>query len=296
MAFPEPHIVNPQHPQQHIHTAIVLHGYTVAGATASSSQMISSLFSSNTSRGTNLAASLPTWRWVFSTSRERSSTTFQEDMCARFDVRSLSDPAERQELQVEGLRESVSYVTGIVERELEILGNRKGRVFLGGISQGMATGLRTLFCLPGSTGSRLGGFLGMCGWLPFAREVEDAGRGDGKDEERQRKDTDTFGFCFKKLFGSDGLDTADAGAAILSAPVFLAHGTDDVWVSVGLGRQAKSVLKETMAMPVEWVEITGAENDGHWVKEPEGFDRILQFLETNQTSRGRSSCRVYNKI
>jgi hypothetical protein len=29
---------------------------------------------------------------------------------------------------------------------------------------------------------------------------------------------------------------------------------------------------------VEWNEFTGAEGDGHWVKEPEGFDQILQFL------------------
>jgi lysophospholipase-2 len=30
---------------------------------------------------------------------------------------------------------------------------------------------------------------------------------------------------------------------------------------------------------VEWHEFTGAEGEGHWIKEPEGFDQILQFLQ-----------------
>ncbi|KAJ5839529.1 Phospholipase/carboxylesterase/thioesterase [Penicillium rubens] len=30
---------------------------------------------------------------------------------------------------------------------------------------------------------------------------------------------------------------------------------------------------------VDWQEFTSAEGDGYWVKEPEGFDHILKFLE-----------------
>lgn len=47
----------------------------------------------------------------------------------------------------------------------------------------------------------------------------------------------------------------------------------------GLGRQALRILQEVMMAPVEWSEFSGAEGDGHWIKEPEGFDMIVRFLE-----------------
>jgi lysophospholipase-2 len=61
--------------------------------------------------------------------------------------------------------------------------------------------------------------------------------------------------------------------------VLLGHGTDDALVSVDLGRQASRILQDVMLAPVEWSEFSGAEGDGHWIKEPEGFDLILRFLE-----------------
>ena len=40
---------------------------------------------------------------------------------------------------------------------------------------------------------------------------------------------------------------------------------------------------------IEWDAFSGAEGDGHWITEPEGFDQILQFVEKpcerNQTER-----------
>jgi hypothetical protein len=56
------------------------------------------------------------------------------------------------------------------------------------------------------------------------------------------------------------------------------HGTDDVWVPVELGRQVKRLVEETMGMSVEWLEFSVAENDWHWIKEPEGFNKIAQFF------------------
>ncbi|KGO64783.1 Phospholipase/carboxylesterase/thioesterase [Penicillium italicum] len=67
--------------------------------------------------------------------------------------------------------------------------------------------------------------------------------------------------------------------SVLSTPVFLSHGADDECVSMELGRQASRIL-QTIMIRVEWHEFAGAERDGHWIKEPEGFDQILQFLET----------------
>lgn len=83
-------------------------------------------------------------------------------------------------------------------------------------------------------------------------------------------------FLSKRIFGGSGLYGVDT--AVLSTPVLLMHGTDDGWVPVELGRQAKRVVEETMGMSVEWLEFSAAENDGHWTKEPEGFDKIAQFF------------------
>lgn len=60
--------------------------------------------------------------------------------------------------------------------------------------------------------------------------------------------------------------------------MFLSHGSDDEWVSVQLGRQASRILRQ-IEVRVKWNEFTGAEGDGHWIKEPDGFDQILWFLE-----------------
>jgi predicted esterase len=65
----------------------------------------------------------------------------------------------------------------------------------------------------------------------------------------------------------------------LSTSVFLNHGADDAWVFVVFGRQASRILRRIMVR-VEWHEFTGAEGDGHWIKETDGFDQILQFLGT----------------
>ena len=45
-----------------------------------------------------------------------------------------------------------------------------------------------------------------------------------------------------------------------------------------LGRRASQILKQIL-VHVEWHKFSGAEGDGHWIKEPEGFDQILEFVE-----------------
>lgn len=60
--------------------------------------------------------------------------------------------------------------------------------------------------------------------------------------------------------------------------VLMVHGTDDPFVSVDLGRQAAGILEQS-GMSVEWHEYSRADNDGHWIKEPEGFDDIVRFLQ-----------------
>lgn len=104
-------------------------------------------------------------------------------MHAWFDVHSLTDIHERQEEQVEGLRESVRYVLDVVESEIQRLDGRAERVFLGGFSQGMATALWVLLC---SSSRRLGGLLGFSGWLPCAHQIEETINA-AKHQQQQRR-------------------------------------------------------------------------------------------------------------
>ncbi|GKZ25941.1 hypothetical protein AbraIFM66951_002449 [Aspergillus brasiliensis] len=256
--FPEPHIHLPKGP--HTHTAIFLHGRGSNGP-----EFAEELFSSSTSTGQNLPSQLPTWRWVFPTSKDRWNERFQEELCAWFDAYSLDDITEHQASQVPGLQESVFYILGILEQEISLLDGKTTHVYLGGISQGMATALWSWFCACSRVKGRLGGVLGFCGWMPFAERFEDGDLGAGRR---------LVEFCS----GVVGVPMVE-DVRILNTPVLLGHGTDDPMVSVELGRQVAGIMKRA-GIKVEWIEYVGAEGDGHWIKEPEGFDAILKFLKS----------------
>jgi predicted esterase len=275
MEFPAPHIQPPQAP--HTHTVILLHGRASDGE-----EFAEELFSSTTSNGKSLPACLPSYRWVFPTSCERYSTTFQEDICSWFDAYSLGDISERQELQKEGLTQSVCHILNVIEEEANLLERRFSHIYLGGISQGMATALWTFFAAVGTGRIKgpLGGLLGLCGWLPFAQNIEGLLCEPSFDRpctpQAQRI---VSGFFFDEI-SAEGLSQTNqtVDSSVLSTPVLLSHGTDDAWVSVDLGRQTSRIIRRVMTH-VECHEFTGAESDGHWIKEPEGFDQILRFLE-----------------
>jgi predicted esterase len=282
MDFPPLHIHPPQ--TTHTHTAILLHGRGSNGP-----EFAEELFSSLTSKNKNLPDCLPSWRWVFPTARDRWAVAFEEDICAWFDAYSLTNIQERQELQVEGLRESVAHILGILEAEIALMSGDASRVYLGGISQGMATALWTVFCASGTRRiqRRLGGILGFCGWLPFADDLEGLIRAHQAQSESRIQIQHLVSRFFVQTIGlkpnpeeeASGDPTASSVPPILATPVLLGHDTDDAFVSVELGQQALRVLKEVMDLGhIEWVGYSGADNEGHWIKEPDAFDRILAFL------------------
>ncbi|KAJ5636483.1 uncharacterized protein N7484_009796 [Penicillium longicatenatum] len=275
MQFPEPHIRAPRN--EHTHTAIVLHGRGSDGP-----EFAEELFSSVTSQGKNLPDSLPNFRWVFPTSGDRWSARFQEDMPSWFDAYSLEDIEAKQELQVDGLRESVMHMLELLDREIEQVGGNPHRVYLGGISQGMATALWTLLCAPGRTQGPLGGVLGFCGWLPYAGQAENLIKGFSNIPDR-------LDVPSKRRQGSQLLLDVIAGPntthinentdlSVLSTAIFLSHGSDDEWVPVRLGRQAARVL-QGFNLTTEYHEFIGAEVEGHWIAEPKGFDQIVRFIQ-----------------
>lgn len=280
-SFPPPHIVEPT--TSHTHTVILLHGRASEGP-----EFADELFSSNSSNNESLKARFPSWRWVFPSSRNRWSLVFQEELTAWFDVYSLADPCEQQDLQVDGLRESTLYILSVLQREIDLLAGDSEKLVFGGISQGMAIALWVFLSTAGKTKGRIGAFVGMSGWFPFANKAEDllrAGRDvpAGITIHPSLAVATERGLTLAKLVldivGCQGIqiNTTDI-ERLISTPTLLLHGTDDAWVDVELGRQSHKILVQ-MGMEVDWNEYSGAENEGHWIKEPEGFDTLVAFLE-----------------
>ncbi|KAM0354377.1 hypothetical protein ACHAPU_001421 [Fusarium lateritium] len=266
-------VIEPTKP--HTHTAILLHGRGSDGE-----EFAQELFDeTKLSDGTSLAQKLPSWRWVFPSSRELWSTTFQEDMPAWFEAHSLTDTAAREDLQIPGIRESIAHVQTIMQQEIKRLNGMNENVVLGGISQGGAIGIWTLLC--SAHGERpLGAFFAVSTWLPFAHTIEDYLL------HKQVPETRPVGLTLKPdesdAFVADMLSkikssVAEASEAFRSTPIFLGHGQDDAYVDIELGREVRDVLSR-IGFSVEWKEYLGAEQEGHWIKSPEEVDDLLEFL------------------
>ncbi|GKU22158.1 unnamed protein product [Fusarium langsethiae] len=247
---------------KHTHTAILLHGRGSNGPEFAQELFDETLFSD----GTNLAQKLPTWRWVFPSSREIWSETFQEDMPAWFEAYSLTDITARQELQIPGIKESTDYVKKVIDAEVESLGGESNRVVLGGISQGGAIAMWTL--LQNRTEKPLGAFFGTNTWLPFALSLQG-----------YMSESPVIGKEEGATFVTDMLGQPASQNPGSSTPIFLGHGTDDAYVDVELGRQARDVLTRG-GYSVEWKEYKGAELEGHWIQAPEELEDLIQFFTT----------------
>lgn len=262
------HVIEPK--SFHTHTAILLHGRGSTGE-----EFEEELFESK-----SLAQKLPGWRWVFPSSRELWSTAFEEEMPAWFEAHSLADITTRQDLQVPGIKESVSYIDAIVDAEIKRLGGKSEKVVLGGISQGGAIGLWAWLCT-GNTARRLGAFVGASTWLPFATNIQEflgLNVAHEKSQNTKRVSSDATGFV-ESMMGDLKLSLAQPppSSLLLSTPVFLGHGVDDAYVDIALGQQVRQILTN-IGLKVVWKEYSGAEQEGHWLKEPEEVDNIGDFL------------------
>lgn len=245
---------------EHTHTAILLHGRGSNGPEFAEELFEETLFPD----GSSLAQKLPSWRWVFPSSRELWSEAFQEDMPAWFEAHSLTDITAKQEVQIPGIKGSTEYVNTIIDKEVAKLDGASEKVVLGGISQGGAVAMWTLL----NQGERsFGAFFGTNTWLPFASSLQDSMSQGAEMSEDE-------GVVFlAEMLGPRSQDQTP----IHFTRVFLGHGTDDAYVDVELGRQARDVLTKAGYL-VEWKEYTGAELEGHWIKAPEELEDMLKFF------------------
>jgi predicted esterase len=152
------HIVTPR--GDHTQTIILLHGRD-----SIASEFAEEFFESQASDDRTLPEIFPTTRWVFPTSKIRNSARFETPMSQWFDMWSVENHLEKNEIQIDGLRESVKEILDLIRTEAALIS--PDRIILGGISQGCATAIHTLLY----GGIRLGGFIGLSSWLPFEPEI-----------------------------------------------------------------------------------------------------------------------------
>jgi predicted esterase len=287
-AFPPSKIVEPQAGHKHTHTLILLHG---RGSTADefAEDLLESRLTLKHGNGSDdahqtLQKCLPTWRLVFPSSKDLYSDTFKEEFPQWFDTASTTDTASRPELQIPGLRDAVKHTAEIVNSEVALLEGKYENVVLGGISMGCATAIWTLLSL----NKQLGGFVGASGWLPFASEITKCFREVGhvpapKDTGEDMTTDDGRAFVEDMMASTKCALQKEDQRSLLGTSVFLGHGTDDQVIDVELGKQARDSL-EQVGFRVDWKEYEGAEQDGHWLKEPEEVDDIVRFLQEHTES------------
>lgn len=184
-------------------------------------------------------------------------------MPAWFEAHSLTDPTASQELQVNGILDSVHHISGIVDDEIDKLNGQSHKIFLGGISQGAAVGMMALLSRPATP--RIGGFFAANTWLPFASDIQQL---IYRPTETPQTEYPPRGAIFRLLSKRQDLN---------GLPVYMGHGEDDAYVDVQLGRETARVLSAA-GCTVSWKEYTGAEQEGHWYKVPDQIDDTVAFL------------------
>ncbi|KAF1984131.1 alpha/beta-hydrolase [Aulographum hederae CBS 113979] len=232
----------------HTHTVIFLHGKN-----NTASEFAEEIFESQASDDRTLPEIFHSIKWVFPSSGRSPCARFGGEEPQWFDVWSVQDPEEREEMQAAGLIQSVERVAEIIKREVEQVPSGKSQhVILAGISQGCATAFHALLC----SELRLGGFFGLCSWLAQRRRLEDIHADEGKWRS------------FSREF-----------AEALKTPVFLEHCKNDEVVPFGNGVLLKDTLRR-LGMRVEWREYEecGEVENGHWLNEPEGVDDVVAFM------------------
>lgn len=256
----------------HTHTAILLHGRGSDGA-----EFAEELFTTRLSDGSSLADKLPGWRWVFPSSKASWSSTFQDYIHSWFEAPSLSDPELGQDMQIPGIMDSCHAIESVLETEISDLHEKTENLIFGGISQGGAVAMWMLLCR--GTDSQVGAFFAASTWLPFAKNIErllanrDTGEACIAIQDAVMEENDEV--IIKNL--DDTSFKRRGNRQRSNMKVFLGHGTDDAYVDVELGRQASHVLS-TAGFDVEWKEYSGAEQEGHWLQEPNQMDDIHLFM------------------
>jgi predicted esterase len=80
------------------------------------------------------------------------------------------------------LRDSIDTILSIIRHEASIVS--PDHIILAGISQGCGTAIHALL----HGGTQLGGIIGLCSWLPFQDDVEQAARSSSPNSLQEIRD------------------------------------------------------------------------------------------------------------
>ncbi|KJZ75715.1 hypothetical protein HIM_04872 [Hirsutella minnesotensis 3608] len=282
------HIIHPR--SEHTHTIIFLHGRGNTGE-----ELCEELLATHGTDGRNIQEAFPGFRMVFPTAPSVWSHTFAEYTPAWLETFFLDDDVDEDYVTADGIILAVPYLMGVVGAETDLLGGQSDRVMLAGISEGGSVGMWTLLCLELPGEQRLGGFIGINTTLPFAPSIQRLVRyseGLWSPAEirltRQQRLQDTFvGGMLESIARHLG---QGSHLPLLRTPVFLYHGTDDALVDAEPGREAYDTFNVMGFFP-KWSEYSGAEEMGHWIKEPEGIDDICSFIRCDVLGEMRHETR-----
>ncbi|KAI0377210.1 acyl-protein thioesterase [Hypomontagnella monticulosa] len=280
---PPPFVVEPT--TAHTYTLILLHGLGSSGEKFGR-ELIETGICSN---GKRLVDVLPGAKLIFPTSKKRRASAFNRAMITQwFDVASLEDRSQRQDVQLRGLTESLPEIHELINEESKKV--PRENIIIGGMSRGCAMALICLLTLD----SPLGGFIGMSGWLPFRQEIEDAAKDDmGSDDNPFSSDTDDpfanssdespkdqdpiarVAEYLRDLLDYETRNTPDTANSSATTPVFLGHGEDDDKIKPHFGKLASETMV-TCGYRVTWKSY---EDLGHWYKVPDEIDDLVDFIE-----------------
>lgn len=263
----------------HSHSVILLHGLSSNGESFGTEFLETGV----TSTGKTLPQLLPGARWIFPTAKRRRSTAFGRAMLTQwFDIVRLPDPEYRRETQLQGLSESVLEIRELIQQEMSKVPPEN--IIIGGLSQGCAMSLSVLLSLE----HRLGGLVGMSGYLPFRSEIEDAMKVTTEtdeddpfattddDSDDKPADPEVRAIVFERdLLCLDPLPRPTRETTASLTPVFLGHGNMDEKKPIEQGEAAARAMRAA-GYKVQWKSYTDL---GHWYKIPDEIDDIANFIQ-----------------
>ncbi|KAA8569969.1 hypothetical protein MFRU_005g01270 [Monilinia fructicola] len=246
---PPPLIV--ESPRTNRNAFVLLHGTSSSGAP----------FSKELMEQIDFGLLLPRTKLVFPSGSLRKTTVFGGNLThAWFDIADFADRTKGEEQQKEGLKESIEYlgklIKDVVDSESD---DEKFQVFVGGLSQGCAMSM--ILLLSGQldelrVSQKLGGFVGLSGWLPFERQLSGVIM-QGRDWKEKRALAQCWLRSELGLSLSERWDMPSSSSwKKQDITIFLAHGTSDEKVRMEWGENMRRLL-EAVGFKVEWKEYEG---------------------------------------
>ena len=276
--YPEPLVVNPR--SEHTQTIVLLHDRA-----GSNRHFALGLLEATDSAGNSLQQALPGMKFIFPTALKRPSAVLDGYPTASwFDCSLPIDPYELSKSQIEGLKGTSLIIHRLLDTEVPVVGI--GNVFVGGHGQGYAMALYTLLTYKSGVGGILGGVIGLNGWLPmqktlndFALEMKRLNNTPPNNGEEEPKIISVEAHRARAIEFSRGLIALPRPPFIITSDnylsFFLAHGQVDEEVPISYAREAAITLAQ-MAMKVNLKVYEGL---GHGWRNGDEIDDIVRFLK-----------------